>query len=120
MIEAISWSLVVSPNMELPKELSRYDYNSVPNNMLSLRHVIDIYLYYLDYDVNAVIEVVVKILQENPLPDPLWSKDYDPSGMLMKQFQFDLKGITLKTNMHTDTIVRDSKAFRVDVLTKLL
>ena len=87
LIEAVSFSLVLTPDLALPQRLSRYDYSSVPAGRLSLRHQIDLLVEARDNDAVSVINLVEAFLKANPMPDPIWEK-YDP----LTEFYLVLRG----------------------------
>lgn len=105
-VEAISWAIVLPPNVALPDRLKRYDYSSVPDGLMSTRHVVDLYMDYHEYDVAKLIEAIQKLLRSEPLPDPLWSDTYSPVSMLNAKFQAEMHGIVEERGCHTDMMVR--------------
>ena len=89
LIEAVSYAVVLPPDIDLPARLSRYDYESVGAGLLSLRHQVDLLVESLDGDVIGALDRVQDFLKQQPLPEDLWDA-YDPLPELSALIRADL------------------------------
>lgn len=80
--EALALSLVLPPDVPLPKRLQRYEQTSSGS---SLRDQVVMMLALADYDPMAVAERVRNTAE--PLSKPLWAKRHDPYPAWSKLFQ---------------------------------
>ena len=103
LIEAVAYSLVLPPDLSLPKRLARYDYASVAEGLLSLRHQIDLLVEFASGDQIKVVQQVRDFLRRHPLPDELW-QPYSPLGAFSAEFLEQARTHTAQLGLSTDQI----------------
>jgi len=81
--EAVALSLVMPPDVPLPKRLRRYE--TAAEGLYSLRDQVQMVLAVNEHDPRRVAELVRETAP--PLPDPLWSAGYNPYEGWGKVFQ---------------------------------
>lgn len=72
--EVLAWSIVLPPDVPLPRSLARYE--APVAGMYSLRQQVLMALAACDYDADALVASVLAAAA--PLPEPLWREAYDP------------------------------------------
>ena len=102
-IEAVSWSLVLPPDEELPAGLERYDYAAVPAGSYSVRHVLDILLQHYDGDAAQVIGFVREMMEGIGTPDSV-GDDYEPVIALNASFGAMVPAMVSKSQCSTDAL----------------
>ncbi|MFH0945419.1 MAG: hypothetical protein V2A76_09505 [Planctomycetota bacterium] len=118
LIEAVSYSLVLPPDLSLPERLKRYDYGSVGAGQLSLRHQIDLLVESRKGDVKPVLDHVESFLKEHPLPDPLWEK-YDPLSDFYQAIQWETNLLVEREKLSTDELFEALKKRRIELAAKI-
>lgn len=112
-IEFVAWALVLPPSTPLPPNLSRYDYHYAgPDVISSPRHIVDIYLYHHNDDVEAVLRDLQDLITSNPLPDPLWSETYSLVIALNAKYEKEGSQIVNKAKCSISKILADSSKRR--------
>ena len=81
--EAVAWSMVLPPDRPLPGRLARYEQKVA--GAYSLREQVVMVLANEGYDPRKVADIIGKAAAK--LPDPLWSKTYDPYPSWNDAFQ---------------------------------
>jgi|GEM_PF-4940543 len=81
--EAVALSMVLPPDVPLPKQLQRYE--SKAQGLYSLRQQVMMVLAVNGYDPRTVAKLIAE--SAPPLPDPLWSAGYDPYPAWSAVFQ---------------------------------
>lgn len=87
--EAIALSMVMPPDVPLPRRLQRYE--TAAGGLYSLRDQVMMVLAINDYDPRIVADLVGK--HAAPLPDPLWSATYSPYEGWAEVFQAEMPKI---------------------------
>lgn len=90
-IEAVSYALVLPPEVPFPSRLKRYDYDAVTGEQFALRHQLDLALEFEKGDVEAALTKLGEFLGKHPLPSPIWDP-YDPVGAFGAEVKEHLTG----------------------------
>tara|TARA_R110002096_G_scaffold57494_15_gene145709 strand:- start:670 stop:1779 length:1110 start_codon:yes stop_codon:yes gene_type:complete len=112
--EALALSLVLPPDVPLPKRLQRYEDKA--SGTYSLREQVVMMLALADYQPMAVVEQVCETAP--PLSAPLWAKQHDPYAAWAKLFQ-DAIPEMLKSATSTDEFLERVNAKRMSDARKL-
>ncbi|MFT7536591.1 MAG: hypothetical protein ACI85K_002545 [Hyphomicrobiaceae bacterium] len=111
--EALALSLVLPPDVPLPKRLQRYEQASSGS---SLRDQVVMMLALADYDPMAVAELVSSTAE--PLSKPLWAKRHDPYPAWSKLFQAAIPDM-LKHASSTDEFLKKAREKRMSDAVKM-
>ncbi|MBK6938930.1 MAG: hypothetical protein IPH13_01815 [Planctomycetes bacterium] len=84
-IEASAYALALPSDVKLPARLARYDYESAGQNLLSLRHQIDVLVELNDGDVGKVLTELKAFIAARPLPERLWN-GYELAAQFSESF----------------------------------
>lgn len=96
--EAIAWSVVLPPDQPLPPALRRYEV--APAGSYSVRDLVVMMLLACEDNPLVLVDLVVEAAP--PLPQPLWSADYEPVQALQRVFD-GLQERMLTAHSSTDT-----------------
>lgn len=99
--EAVALSLLLPPDVPLPKRLSRYEAKVA--GMYSLREQVLMVLAVNDHDPMAVADLVRAAAK--PLPVPLWSERFDPFVSWQEIFAAAMPRM-IETSGHTDAFLK--------------
>lgn len=91
-VEAVAHSLALPASLSFPTRLARYDYDSVPGGMYSLRHQVDILIGRHGGDVAAVVDECRMFLGDNP-PSPVIWDTYPLAARFVDHFQAEIPKI---------------------------
>lgn len=100
--EAVALSLVLPPDVPLPKHLRRYEHVS---HGYSLRDMVTMVHASVGFDAFAVVDQIAA--NAAPLPTPLWSATYDPFEAWDQVFQAATPKM-LADCRHTDDFLREA------------
>ena len=112
--EAVAWSLVLPPDARLPSRLARYEERV--EGSYSLRQQVVMVSKALDHDLDALVESIVA--DAPPLPQPVWSKGYDPYPPWAARFQ-KLQATMIERSGTTDAFLAAAEAERRELAAKL-
>lgn len=107
--EAVAWTLTLPPDTALPARLQRYEEKD-PGGY-SLRQQVLMVAAALDDDLDKLIDTIVA--DAPPLPQPIWSKAYDPYPAWNARFR-SMQAKMIERAGSTDEFLARARAARVD------
>jgi hypothetical protein len=107
--EAVAWSLVLPPDTPLPTRLRRYEER--PAGSYSLRQQVTMVAEALDRDIASLVDAIVTTAPS--LPQPLWSKPYDPYPAWLAKFTA-LQPKMIESKGSTDAFLQAAETARRD------